>query len=53
MANYFTITCPHCGSTTTVQTGVSKNGTGVGQCRNCSKNIKVTVDGKGNVIKIS
>lgn len=53
MANYFTITCPRCGSTTTVQTGVSKNGTGVGQCRNCSKNVKVTVDGKGNVIKVS
>ena len=53
MSNYFTIVCPHCQSTTTVQTGVSKNGGGVGQYRNCSKIIKVTIDGKGNVIRVN
>lgn len=53
MSTSFAIGCPNCGSTTTVQTGVSKNGTGLGQCRNCHKTVKITVDHKGNVIRVS
>lgn len=53
MSTSFTVGCPHCRSTTTVQTGVSKNGTGVGRCRNCNKLVRVTVDHKGNVIRVS
>lgn len=53
MSKFYTITCPHCRSTTTVQTGVSKNGTGIGQCKNCNKTIKITVDGNGMVRKVN
>ena len=53
MAFSFTVTCPHCGSTTTVKTGVSKSGAGVGSCQSCHKNVRVYVDGDGNVKKVT
>ena len=52
MSATFTVTCPKCGTTTTVTTGVSKSGSGVGSCRKCHKSIRVYVDGKGNIIKV-
>lgn len=52
MSAAFTVLCPHCGTTTTVRTGVAKNGAGVGPCRICHKNIRIYVDDKGDVIKV-
>ena len=52
MSAKFTITCPKCGTTTTVTTGVSKSGAGVGTCKKCHKTVRVHVDGKGDIIKV-
>ena len=49
----FTVGCPHCGTTTTVTTGISKNGSGVGNCQKCRKAVRVHVDGKGNIKKVT
>lgn len=49
----FTLPCPKCGSVSTFRTGVSKSGTGIGNCRNCHKNVRIQVDSKGNVVKTS
>ena len=48
----YTVTCPHCMSTTTVDTGIKSNGTGVGYCRACRKTVRVQVDSRGNVIRV-
>lgn len=53
MSATFTIPCPKCGSVSTFKTGVSKSGTGIGTCRNCHKNVRIQVDGKGNVVRTS
>ncbi|BBQ55153.1 hypothetical protein WP2S18C03_42340 [Aeromonas veronii] len=52
MSNYFTILCPHCGTTTTVATSVARNGTGVGQCRNCRKLVRIQVDHRGGIVRV-
>lgn len=52
MSAIFTVTCPHCVSTTTVRTGISVSGTGVGHCRSCGKLVRVQVDSKGNIVRV-
>ena len=53
MAYKFTVTCPHCKTTTTVSTGVGKSGSGVGNCKKCHKPVRLHVDGKGDVTKVT
>ena len=49
----FTVACPHCGTTTTVTTGVSKGGSGVGNCKKCHKGVRVHVNSKGDITKVT
>ncbi|WP_157830707.1 hypothetical protein [Aeromonas sobria] len=53
MSHYFTILCPRCSTTTTVSTGVGRNGTGIGQCRNCRKLVRVQVDHRGGIVRVT
>lgn len=53
MSGFFTVACPHCGNTSTFSTGISKNGSGVGNCRNCHKTVRIYVDSKGNIKKVT
>lgn len=48
----YTVVCPHCGSTTTVNTGIKSSGTGVGSCGACRKLVRVEVDSLGNIKRI-
>lgn len=48
----YTVTCPHCGSTTTVNTGIKSSGTGVGSCGACRKLVRVEVDSHGNIKRV-
>lgn len=48
----YTVTCPHCGSTTTVNTGIKSSGTGVGFCGACRKIVRVEVDSQGNIKRV-
>lgn len=48
----YTVTCPQCHTTTTVNTGIKNGGTGVGSCRSCGKRVRVEVDSKGNIIRV-
>ncbi len=52
MSATFTITCPKCGSTTTVTTATARGGSGVGSCQMCHKSIRIYVDEKGNIKKV-
>ncbi|GLH25371.1 hypothetical protein ENT52713_27670 [Enterobacter sp. 200527-13] len=48
----YTVVCPHCGSTTTVNTGIKSSGTGVGSCGACRKLVRVEVDSLGNIKRV-
>tara|TARA_B100002019_G_C21225836_1_gene577318 strand:+ start:725 stop:910 length:186 start_codon:yes stop_codon:yes gene_type:complete len=52
MSKKITVLCPNCGTTTTITIGVEKSGTSVGRCYNCKKNIKVQLDGNGNIKRV-
>jgi hypothetical protein len=51
MPSTHTIACPKCGSTGTFKIGISKNGSGVGSCKKCHKNVRIHLDNKGNIKK--
>lgn len=51
MSAKFTVTCPHCGSTTTVHTGVAEHGEGHGTCKACGKGVWVKV-AKGEIVSV-
>jgi transcription elongation factor Elf1 len=53
MSSSFTIPCPHCGNVSTFRTGIAKNGSGVGTCRNCHKSVRIQVDSQGNIKNVS
>ena len=53
MSSTHTVTCTKCHSTSTGKIGVSKNGSGTFSCRSCHKPIRVHLNGKGEVVKVS
>ena len=53
MSSTHTVCCRKCGSTSTGKIGVSKSGSGVFSCRNCHKPIRVHLNGKGEIVKVT